>query len=460
MKRRITLLMASVMLAAISSSAVMASEGIDAIIVADENESVPVESEETDEEISEEEKYEILIEAVEEISEDEPAAVQEAEDVPATIAESGTCGDNLKWTLKDEVITVSGTGAMYDYVPTLAGIPEEVTPWKEALFIEETGENLTVSAVIEDGVTSIGTSAFEECSVEAITIADSVISIGSRAFAMCAIKSIELPQKLTAIEGWTFAYSDSLKEITIPSGVKSVGANAFFGCSGLTDVYYEGTAAQWAAVTISSEGNSALLNATIHCQSSSETVQTSLAAGKISGLTNVAKGIKIKWSAVNNADGYYIYRKTASGSYKKIKTITSASTVSYTDKKVVDKNGTTYTYKVVPYSGSGEGTGSEKTTVRLTGTALTSVKNSAAGKAKVKWTAVSSVTGYQIEYSASSSFASSKTKTVSGATKKSKTLTGLTKGTTYYVRIRTYKTVNGTKYYSAWSSKQKVTITK
>ena len=36
----------------------------------------------------------------------------------------------------------------------------------------------------------------------------------------------------------------------------------------------------------------------------------------------------------------------------------------------------------------------------------------------------------------------------------------LTKGKTYYVRVRSYKTVSGTKYYSAWSSKKSVKISK
>ncbi|MCD8021819.1 MAG: hypothetical protein LUF30_02145 [Lachnospiraceae bacterium] len=218
-----------------------------------------------------------------------------------------------------------------------------------------------------------------------------------------------------------------------------------------------------AKVTITGIGNyTGTLTATFAIKASaSSSPSVSLSTGEISSLTNTSSGIKIKWTAVDGADGYYIYRKTSSGSYSRIKTIKSASTVSYTDKKVVDKTATTNTYKVVPYSGSTKGAGTAKTTVRLTGTTLTAVKNSAAGKAKVKWTVVTSVTGYQIQYSTSKTFASgNKTKKASGATSVSKTLSSLTKGKTYYVRIRTYKTVNGTTYYSAWSSKLKVKITK
>ncbi|MCC8107038.1 MAG: hypothetical protein LIO99_13740 [Clostridiales bacterium] len=61
----------------------------------------------------------------------------------------------------------------------------------------------------------------------------------------------------------------------------------------------------------------------------------------------------------------------------------------------------------------------------------------------------------------SKTFASgNKTKKVSGASKTSVKLSGLKKGKTYYVRIRTYKKVNGKTYYSAWSSKKTVKIKK
>ena len=62
------------------------------------------------------------------------------------------------------------------------------------------------------------------------------------------------------------------------------------------------------------------------------------------------------------------------------------------------------------------------------------------------------VTGYQVQYSTVKSFKTYKTKTVSSYKTTSATLTGLKAKTTYYVRVRTYKTVNGTKYYSAWSA--------
>lgn len=66
-------------------------------------------------------------------------------------------------------------------------------------------------------------------------------------------------------------------------------------------------------------------------------------------------------------------------------------------------------------------------------------------------------TGYQIQYSTSSSFSSAKTVTIGKNSTVSKSITKLKSKKKYYVRIRTYKTISGTKYYSSWSAKKYVT---
>lgn len=97
-------------------------------------------------------------------------------------------------------------------------------------------------------------------------------------------------------------------------------------------------------------------------------------------------------------------------------------------------------------------------TINPKATPLKSVK-----KAKKAFTAkwkkqATQVTGYQVQYSKSKKFTgkTTKVKTVSGAKKTSKKITKLSKKKTYYVRVRTYKTVKGVKYYSAWSKAKKV----
>ncbi|MCD7842558.1 MAG: CAP domain-containing protein [Lachnospiraceae bacterium] len=256
-----------------------------------------------------------------------------------------------------------------------------------------------------------------------------------------------------AVGGTTTITASGQGTITYSSGNTTV---ATVSSSGVVT----GVAPGIATITVNAAGNG-LYNAA----GKTITITVKPGTATISTLTNTSKGITVTWNEVTGATGYYIYRKAGSGNYSKIATITDGTTVSYTDTKVKSKNGTKYTYKTVPYTVSAgktiEGTFTAKTTVRLTGTTLSSVKNSSSKKAVVKWKKSSSVTGYQIQYSTSKTFAKgNKTVKISGASKVSKTLSKLTKKKTYYVRIRTYKTVSGKTYYSAWSSVKKVKITK
>lgn len=69
----------------------------------------------------------------------------------------------------------------------------------------------------------------------------------------------------------------------------------------------------------------------------------------------------------------------------------------------------------------------------------------------VKWKTVSGISGYQLQYSTNKKFKNAKTLTVNSKSAKSKVLKSLKSKKRYYVRIRTYKTVNKTKFFSAWS---------
>lgn len=90
----------------------------------------------------------------------------------------------------------------------------------------------------------------------------------------------------------------------------------------------------------------------------------------------------------------------------------------------------------------------------------TSLSSLSAGKKKiiVKWKKqTSNTSGYQIQYSTSSKFTNAKEVNVSKSST-SKSISGLSSKKKYYVRVRTYKTVKGTKVYSKWSSAKSVTV--
>ncbi len=141
---------------------------------------------------------------------------------------NGKCGDDAYWALNEEtgVLTIFGEGAMYNYADNDANR----VPWYS------NKENIT-SVTIEEGVTSIGNSAFADCTgLTSIEIPSSVTSIGESAFNYCpGLTSIEIPSSVTSIGDYAFEYC-GLTSIEIPSSVTSIGNSAFSGCSGLTSI--------------------------------------------------------------------------------------------------------------------------------------------------------------------------------------------------------------------------------
>ena len=135
--------------------------------------------------------------------------------------------DNLTWKLyEDGTLNISGKGAMKDY--NSDDNPSPASQKKDSV----------KKVVIEDGVTSIGATAFYCCnSLTSITIPDSVTSIGDSAFSGCwDLTSITIPDSVTTIGEAAFASCSSLTSITIPNSVTSIGAYAFSSCSSLTSI--------------------------------------------------------------------------------------------------------------------------------------------------------------------------------------------------------------------------------
>ncbi|MDE6413570.1 MAG: fibronectin type III domain-containing protein, partial [Eubacterium sp.] len=130
----------------------------------------------------------------------------------------------------------------------------------------------------------------------------------------------------------------------------------------------------------------------------------------------------------------------------------SSYTVTYSNNVSVGTATVTVKFKA-PYSG----TIKKSFKINPKATTVSSLTSQCKGFT-VKWAKqATQTTGYQIQYSTSSSFTNAKTATVKSNSTVSKNVTGLTAKKKYYVRIRTYKTVNGTSYYSSWSASKNVT---
>ena len=143
----------------------------------------------------------------------------------STAIASGSCGENLTWTLDENgVLTISGTGAMADYEVGTA-------PW-----LEHSDKIKTV--VIESGVTSIGDYAFESYSaLTSVTIPEGVTSIGDSTFYNCyALTSVTLPDSVTSIGWGAFYRCPAITSMTIPTSVTSIGFAAFSGCTSLASI--------------------------------------------------------------------------------------------------------------------------------------------------------------------------------------------------------------------------------
>ena len=166
---------------------------------------------------------------------------------------------------------------------------------------------------------------------------------------------------------------------------------------------------------------------------------------------------KLAWKKVSGASGYYVY-KYSGGKYKKAYTIKGGSTTNCTVKGL--SPGTKYYYCVAAYNSSKTGSRSSSLSfvTKPNGTKITSSSSPSKTKIKINWQKPSrAYNGYQIVYSRKSNF-SKLVATKNISSKNTTTYTGknFTKGVKYYIRVRSYRTVDGKKYYSVWSNTVKV----
>jgi len=156
-----------------------------------------------------------------------------------------------------------------------------------------------------------------------------------------------------------------------------------------------------------------------------------------------------------------IYRSTSKSSgYKAVKTVSSGSTVSYSNSSL--KAGVKYYYKVRAYR-TVDGTkvySSYSSVVSATTKLGTPTLKLTAGskKATVKWSKVSEASGYVIYRSTKKSSGYKAIKTVKSGSTVKYVNKKLKKGKKYYYKVRAYKTVNGKKVYSSYSTVKSVKV--
>ena len=82
---------------------------------------------------------------------------------------------------------------------------------------------------IPDGVTEIGSNAFENCkALTGIVIPDSVTKIGMNAFRGCTgLKEVTVPDGVTSIEDYVFYHCEAMERVSLPKGIVSIGHSSF-----------------------------------------------------------------------------------------------------------------------------------------------------------------------------------------------------------------------------------------
>ena len=228
---------------------------------------------------------------------------------------------------------------------------------------------------------------------------------------------------------------------------------------------YDGKAKK-PGVTVKLNGKT-LKNGTDYTVSYSNNTKVGTATVKITGKGNYTGSVSKTFKIKNN-----FKKATVSGISTKAftgKNITQSITVKYNGKTL--KNGTDYTVSysnnksigtaTVKIAGKGSYTGTITKTFKINPAKQEIQKLTAKSKAFfVDWAQKGSATGYEIQYATNSKFTSAKKVTITNNKTDKTTISKLSGKKKYYVRVRSYTTVKGTKYYGAWSASKSVTTKK
>lgn len=143
----------------------------------------------------------------------------------------GVCGNDATWTLNAEgVLTISGTGAIFDFVSYADDTISEydnpmTTPWYKV-------RDQITEVVVENGITSVGDWTFGRL-VNAVSasIANSVEKLGSSVFEYSAFSNITMSQNVQNIGELAFFNCTNLTSFIVPKSVTDISWHAFYNSS-------------------------------------------------------------------------------------------------------------------------------------------------------------------------------------------------------------------------------------
>ena len=363
---------------------------------------------------------------------------------------------------------------------------------------------------IPDGVTSIGRSAFSDCSsLTSITIPESVTSIGRSAFSGCtgltAIdvkaennkyssvngvlfnkdktelicypagktdKSYNIPDSVTSVGWYAFSGCSNLTSITIPESVTEIGWYAFSGCTSLKSITIPNSVTsigEYAFGYYYDNEYKKIDNFKIYCYSGTAGEWYAKNYGfeyvlldklptlaKVSGVKlggRAADALRINWTKNANADGY-IVEMYQGNKWVRVAKITSNSTTTF--RKAGLKASSVYNFRVRAYKMSGSTTlysdYSATVTARTNPSVMTGVKltGRAADALRINWTKDANASGYIVEIYKDGKWARA-AKITSNVTTTYRA-SGLSASTVYKFRVRAYKMEGKTAVYGAYSA--------
>ncbi len=420
----------------------------------------------------------------------EDAFSGDEEDIPQAGTASGSFGSNLKWTLTDGVLTISGSGNMPDWETGYSApwsdnwdeikkvvVAEGVTSIGRYAFqfckeMETVSIPKSVSVIgnyafhycsglqsirIPDGVKSVGVCVFQGCeNLKTVTLPESVTVIKQFTFADCTgLTSIVFPDTLTDIEQYAFWGCKSLVQVVMPRNLKSIANSVFRDCSGLKEIYFSGNAPHFDGYIFTSDVTARVYypvtstwTVSVRQHYGGHLTWIPMARAAITGFYNSTKGGDIRWEKLNGAAGYILYRKRSADGLKKVATINNPDTMQYIDGGIKDNCwGRVYVYYVVPFYGAKKVNGpksSEVTLQRIAPMKFTKAVSLSGRKMNLAWACTTNsnkANGYEIQYAASKEelFAGKGKKvTFNSRNKLSTTATAPKAGQTYYFRIRAY----------------------